>query len=65
VDELVAEDELAGPDLRLQAPDRAGRQHAFHSEGLEGPEVGPVRDHVGGILMLPAVSGEERDRDPA
>ena len=62
VHQLVADDELARLDVRLEAAGRARPHHAFHPELLEGPQVGPVRDLVRRELVLHPVAWDEGDR---
>src|SRR5207245_7901606 len=61
VDELVAEDEVAGLRFRFQRPDRRRADDTGHGELLKRPEVCAIGDHVRGILVVDSVSGQERD----
>ena len=61
VDELVAQDEVAGLDVALERTGGTRRDHRLHAEGAHRPDVGPVVDPVGRDRVTPAVTGEERD----
>src|SRR6266851_8019816 len=61
VDELVAHDEVARLDVRLQAACRVGSDDALHPQILEGPEVGAVVDRRRRDGVLRAVTGQEGD----
>jgi hypothetical protein len=61
VDELVDDDELAGPDLRTQGPCREGRDQGSHAERPHRVHIGAVVDLVRREAVLGAVPGEERD----
>src|SRR5437879_13839740 len=59
VDVLVADHQVARPDLRLQAADRTGTHYARHAQRLEGIEVRAVVDSVRWQGVAAAVPGEE------
>src|ERR1041385_4004684 len=61
VDELVADDELAQPQLRLQRPRRVRADDPPHAELLHRPDVRAVRDLVRRQLVLWPVARQERD----
>src|SRR2546422_2889336 len=64
VDVLVADHQVARPDLRLQAADRTGTHYARHAQRLEGIEVRPVVDSVRWQDVPAAVPGQESYRPP-
>src|SRR5439155_11069362 len=57
VDELVAQHEVAGMDVALEAACRAWTDDRPDSECAEGPHVGPVVDAMGRDRMPSAVAG--------
>ena len=59
VHHLVADDEVPGGGLGLERPGGAGADHPGHPQLLHRPEVGPVGDLVGRVLVAAAVAGEE------
>jgi hypothetical protein len=62
--ELVADHEVAGPDVLLEGAGGGRGQHSLHAQLLEGPEVGAVVDGRRRQRVLRAVAGQERDLLP-
>src|SRR5919199_4580256 len=61
VDELVADHELAGLDVRLQAAGGGGRDQASHPQRGHGPHVRAVVDGVRRDAMVLAVARQKCD----
>jgi hypothetical protein len=61
VDELVGEHERAGAEVALEATDGAGTKDLTDADLTQCPEVGPVGDAVGRVLVVAAVPREEGD----
>ena len=59
VDELVGDDERAGPEVRSQPADRARGQHLADAERAQRPEVGAVGDLVRRESVVATVPGQE------
>ena len=61
VDDLVREEEVAGPDGLLQAADGGEGEDAADAELAESGDVGAGRDFMGAVLVVEAVAREEGD----
>ena len=61
VDELVAHDEVARLDVRLERAGRARRDDGLHAERAHRPDIGPVVDPVRRDRVAPTVARQEGD----
>jgi len=60
VDELIRDDERAGPERRQEAADRTRGEDLADAQFAQRPQVRPVRDPVRWMAVIAAVPGQER-----